>query len=40
MIWANTEGIIQGDGSKLMPKANAERCQVAAIFQRFIEKYK
>lgn len=40
MIWTNTEGIIQGDGSKLTPKANAERCQVAAIFQRFIEKYK
>jgi hypothetical protein len=35
--WANAISLIQGDGSKLMPAGNAERCQVAAILQRFIE---
>jgi hypothetical protein len=35
--WANANALIQGDGAKLTPTGNAERCQVAAILQRFIE---
>ncbi|MBQ7974468.1 MAG: S-layer homology domain-containing protein [Clostridia bacterium] len=35
--WACKNGIINGDGNNLMPKASAERCQVAAIFARFCE---
>ncbi|HHV99816.1 MAG TPA: S-layer homology domain-containing protein [Clostridiaceae bacterium] len=35
--WANATALIQGDGAKLMPTGKAERCQVAAILQRFIE---
>ncbi|NLK38378.1 MAG: hypothetical protein GX299_09920, partial [Epulopiscium sp.] len=35
--WANAEGLIQGSGSQLMPTGNAQRSQVAAILQRFIE---
>ena len=35
--WANATALIQGDGAKLTPTGNAERCQVAAILQRFIE---
>jgi len=27
--------LIQGNGAALLPKGNAERCQVAAILQRF-----
>jgi hypothetical protein len=34
--WANAEGLIQGDGTKLTPTGNAERCQIATILQRFI----
>lgn len=30
--WANAEGLIQGDGAKLMPIGNAERCQVAGDY--------
>ncbi len=37
MAWANGENLIQGDGIKLMPAGNTERCQAAAILQRFIE---
>lgn len=37
--WANSKGLIQGSGNKLMPGGNAERCQVATIFQRFFEMY-
>lgn len=37
VIWAKENGIINGDGNNLMPKASAERCQVAAIFTRFCE---
>ncbi len=37
MSWANAAGLIQGDGTKLSPARNAERCQAAAILQRFIE---
>lgn len=36
MAWANSAGLIQGDGIKLLPAGNAERSQVAAIIQRFI----
>lgn len=37
MMWANGEGLINGVGnSKLSPLCSAERCQVAAILQRFI----
>jgi hypothetical protein len=37
MMWANGEGLINGVGnSKLSPLGSAERCQVAAILQRFI----
>lgn len=35
--WANGEGLIVGNGNKLMPKAGAERAHVAAILHRFIE---
>lgn len=35
--WANAKGLIQGSNNNLMPGGNAERCQVAAILQRFIE---
>jgi len=37
LSWANAAGLIQGDGSKLTPGGNAQRCQVASILQRFIE---
>ncbi len=37
MNWANATNLIQGDGTMLMPAGNAERCQVSAILQRFIE---
>ncbi len=37
LAWACKNGIINGDGNNLMPKASAERCQVAAIFARFCE---
>lgn len=37
MSWANALGLIQGSGNYLMPEGNAQRCQVAAIFQRFVE---
>lgn len=37
MSWANAEGLIQGSGNQLMPVGNAQRSQVAAILQRFIE---
>lgn len=35
--WANATALIQGEGVRLMPTDNAERCHVAAILQRFIE---
>jgi len=37
MSWANAEGLIQGSQNQLMPKGNAQRSQVAAILQRFLE---
>ena len=37
LAWANANGLLEGNNSKLMPKANAERCQVAAILHRFCE---
>jgi hypothetical protein len=37
LSWANTAGLIQGDGSKLTPGGSAQRCQVASILQRFVE---
>lgn len=38
MGWANAEGIISGLGGNLLdPRGNAQRCQVAAILQRFME---
>ena len=39
LSWANAKGLIQGSDNKLMPGGNAERCQVAAILQRFVEMY-
>ncbi|HHX93335.1 MAG TPA: hypothetical protein GX688_06850 [Clostridiales bacterium] len=39
MAWANAAGLIQGDGIRLAPAGNTERCQAAAILQRFIEKF-
>ena len=39
MSWASAAKLIQGDGTKLSPAGNAERCQVAAILQRFIENF-
>ncbi len=37
LSWANANGLVEGDGSKLMPTGNAERCQVAAILMRFCQ---
>lgn len=37
MQWVCGEGIIHGDQGNLTPKANAPRCQVAAILHRFCE---
>jgi len=37
--WANAAGLIRGDSAKLTPAGYAERCQVAAILQRFIENF-
>ncbi len=37
IAWANGKGLILGDGKKLAADSNAERCQTAAILQRFIE---
>ncbi len=38
LSWANTEGLITGTGDNLLdPRGAAERCQVAAILQRFVE---
>ena len=37
LSWANADGLIEGDGDKLMPKENARRCQVAAILMRFCQ---
>ncbi|MFC5402829.1 S-layer homology domain-containing protein [Cohnella soli] len=37
MAWANAKRLIQGYGTKLTPKSNALRAQMAAIFQRFLE---
>jgi hypothetical protein len=37
LSWANANGLVQGNGDKLMPSGNAERCQVAAILMRFCE---
>lgn len=37
MTWAVSAKLIQGDGSRLMPLGGAQRAQVAAILQRFIE---
>ena len=37
LSWASADGLIEGDGDKLMPKENAQRCQVAAILMRFCQ---
>ena len=37
MAWAYDKGLILGSGKKLAPDGKAERCQTAAILQRFIE---
>lgn len=39
LSWANALGFVQGSGDMLNPGGNVERSQVAAILQRFIEKY-
>ncbi|NLV16520.1 MAG: hypothetical protein GXY50_04825 [Syntrophomonadaceae bacterium] len=36
--WANAQGLIQGDGNRLMPAGNATRAQAAAILNSFVEK--
>ncbi len=36
MRWAVAEGLISGSGSKLLPGADANRAQIAAIIHRFI----
>jgi GH25 family lysozyme M1 (1,4-beta-N-acetylmuramidase) len=36
--WALAEGILQGDGSKLDPKGNATREQVAAFLSRYMQR--
>lgn len=38
--WACKNGIINGDGNKLMPLGSAERCQVATMLMRFCEMIK
>lgn len=38
MNWAVELGLLQGDGSRLSPKATATRAQTAAILARFCEK--
>ena len=35
LAWACKNGIINGDGNKLMPLGSAERCQVATMLMRF-----
>ena len=40
LAWACKNGIINGDGNKLMPLGSAERCQVAAMLMRFCEMIK
>lgn len=40
MRWANAKGFIQGHDTKLTPKSNAVRSQMAAIIQRFLKSYK
>lgn len=40
LSWAIAKGFLQGSEGKLMPGGNAERCQLAAILQRFAETYK
>ena len=40
MRWVNKAGIMEGTGSKLMPKATATRAQLAAVLERFIENSK
>ncbi len=38
MAWANDAGLIKGrDGNMLAPGADAKRCEIAAILQRFFE---
>ncbi len=37
--WAVAKGLIQGSNNMLMPGGSAERCQLAAILQRFAEMY-
>jgi len=37
MQWACGAGLMEGDGLKLTPKADATRAQAAALFQRFCE---
>jgi len=37
--WSVNRGSIQGSNNMLMPGGNAERCQLAAILQRFIAMY-
>lgn len=38
MKWACGEGIINGSDGLILPQDNTERCQIAAILHRFIEK--
>ena len=39
LSWASADGLIEGDGDKLMPKENAQRCQIATILYRFCETF-
>lgn len=38
MNWAVSQGLINGSGSNLVPKAQATRAQVAAIIHRYLER--
>ena len=38
MNWADSQGLINGSGSNLVPKAQATRAQVAAIIHRYLER--
>ena len=38
MNWAVGQGLINGSGSNLVPKAQATRAQVAAIIHRYLER--
>ena len=38
MTWAVANGIIQGDGVRILPRNSAIRVEVAAVIMRYLEK--